>query len=232
MRRALFLSFLLVPISSVPAGAQSEGDAAAYLALTTTPTAAFPPIASPGRFGEAGNGALSFRYGQLSLETGDAIRNVGLTADFSASTGRVGVTLGAATCDGCDALIMLGVDWTRPLVRRSSDEGAVGIGLATALGFGLPTADSDGFLLSGSLGLSFSVVGGKAGGPRIIPYVTPGVGFGTLTGDEGASGVRPMVAGGLGFAAARGFGVSAGFQSVPMEGGQMVVGVAVTIGGR
>ena len=232
MRRALCLSFLLVPISSVSAVAQSDGDAAAYIALTTTPAGAFPPIASPARFGSPGGGALSFRYGQRSLETGDAVHNVGLTADFSASTGRIGVTLGAATCDGCKALIMLGVDWATPLVRRVSDEGAVGIGLASALGFGLPTAESDGFLLSGSLGLSFSAVGGKADGPRIIPYVTPGVGFGTLTGDEGASGVRPMIGGGLGFAAAKGFGVSAGFQSVPIDGGQMVVGVAVTIGGR
>jgi hypothetical protein len=231
VKRALFLSFLLAFVSSVPVAAQS-GDAAAYLALTTTPTAAFAPIASPVRFGEMGGGAVSFRYGQLSLETDHAIHHWGLTADFPASTGRVGVTLGAATCDGCDALIMLGADWAKPLVRRSSDEGAVGIGLASALGLGLPTTDGDGFLLSGSLGLSFSAVGGKAGGPRIIPYVTPGVGFGTLTGDDGASGIRPMVAGGLGFAAANGFGASAGFQHVPLEGGQMVVGVAVTIGGR
>jgi hypothetical protein len=224
---SLPLSFL-----SSPVAAQSQGDAAAYLALTTTPTAAFVPIASPVRFGEPGSNALSFRYGQLSLETGDAIRNLGLTADFAASTARVGITLGAATCDVCDALIMLGMDWGTPLVRRSSDEGAVAIGLATALGFGLPTADTDGFLLSASLGVSFSAVGGKAGGPRIIPYVTPGIGFGTLTGDDGASGIRPMIAGGLGFAAAKGFGVSAGFQNVPIEGGQAVVGVAVTIGGR
>ena len=232
MTRAFFFSLLLVPVPFGPAAAQSDGAAAAYIALTTTPTAAFPPIASPERFGEAGGGALSFRYGQLSLETGDPIRNVGLTADFPASSGRVGVTLGAVTCKGCDALIMLGVDWATPLVRRSSDEGAVAIGLTSALGFGLPSGGSDGFLLSGSLGASFSLVGGKAGGPRFLSYVTPGFGFGTLTGSDGASGVRPMVAGGLGFAAARGFGVTAGFQKVPIEGGQVVVGVAVTIGGR
>jgi hypothetical protein len=226
------LSLLIVLVAPRPAAAQSNGDAAAYLALTTTPTAAFAPIASSVRFGEAGGGAVSFRYGQLSLETGGAIHNLGLTADFPASTGRVGVTLGAASCDGCEALIMLGADWTRPLVRRSSGEGAVGIGLASALGFGLPTADSDGFLLSGSLGVPFSIVGGKGGGPRIIAYITPGVGLGTLTGDDGGSGIRPMIAGGLGFAAPKGFGASAGFQNVPIEGGQMVVGVAVTIGGR
>lgn len=235
MRRALLLSLPLAVLSSLPAAAQIQidpidGDEAAYLALTATPAAAFAPVGYPVRFGEPGGPALSFRYGHVSLA--NTVRNLGLTGDFPASSGRVGVTLGAAICDGCDPLIMLGGEWATPLVRRSSEEGAVAISLATAVGFGLPTTDAEGFALASSLGLSFSAVGGKANGPWIIPYVTPGLGFGLLTGDEGGSGIRPMIGGGLGFAAAQGFGVSAGFQSVPVEGGEMVVGLAVTIGRR
>jgi hypothetical protein len=208
-----------------------DSDTAAYLALTLTPPGGFAPIASPARMGERAGGSLSLRYGRISYDDG-GLNNIGVTSDFAAGGGRVGITAGATTCDGCDPLIMLGADWTTPLISRSSSDGSFGLGLTTAVGVGIPTADdASGVALSGSLGLPLSMLAGNPAGLRVIPYIAPAVGFGALTGDDGASGVRPMLGGGVGLAAT-GFGISAGVQKVFVDGGEAVFGVALTMGGR
>lgn len=229
-------SFLLTPASSLllllTACEPLEGDVAAYFALATTPTGGFPPIASAARTGERAGGSLSLRYGRISVEDDDAVNNIGVTGDFGAGAGRLGLTAGAATCSGCDPVIMLGMDWTTPLLRRPTSDGSLDLGLTAAVGAGIPTADdADGFALSGSLGLPLSMIAGDPARLRVIPYVTPAVGFGALTGDGGASDVRVMLGGGIGVAAS-GFGVSAGVQKVFVDGGDAVFGVSLTIGGR
>jgi hypothetical protein len=231
-------TFLLLPMLPAlllgrPALAQSEGDAAAYFALTLTPTGAFAPVARAAWLEQAAGSALSLRYGRVSYGEGDNIHNVGISGDFGAGRGRVGVTAGAVTCSACDAVLMFGADWTTPLVRRGSTDGTFGVGFALAAGAGIPTAEgADGLALSGSVGLPLIIIAGNPDGLRAIPYVTPAIGFGTLTGDGGASGVRPMLGAGVGIVAANGIGVSAGVQKVFIDGGEAVLGLSLTIGGR
>ena len=231
-------AFLLLPVLSAvllgsPAPAQSEGDAAAYFALTLTPTGAFVPVARVAWLEPPASSAFSFRYGRLSYGEDENIHNIGVSGDFSAGRGRLGITAGAVTCSGCDAIIMFGADWTTRLVRRTSSTGTFGVGLTTTAGVGIPTAEgADGVALSGSLGLPVSIVAGQSGGLRAIPYVTPAIGFGSITGEGGTGGVRPMLGAGVGIVAGNGIGLNAGVQKVFIDDGAAVIGLSLTIGGR
>jgi hypothetical protein len=233
MNRASLLCMGLMALVAVsPMEAQDEGDIAAYFALSFTSTGGFVPLPTAMRMGEPG-GAMSVRYGQFSFEDDDAFHNIGVSGDFRAGTGRLGITGGAMVCSGCDPIIMLGADWTAPLVRSVSEAGTLAVGLTTSAGVGIPTSDgADGVALSASLGLPLSMIAGESGALRVVPYLTPAFGFGSLTGDGGDSGVRPMLGGGVGLVATSGFGVSAGFQKVFIEDGETVIGLAVTFGGR
>jgi hypothetical protein len=231
MNRASLLWMGLVAVVSVnPVQAQDEGDVTAYFALSFTSTGGLVPLPTAARMGETGS-AMSLRYGQISFDDDDALHNVGVSGDFRAGTGRLGITGGAVVCSGCDPLIMLGGDWTTPLSQRVSQAGTFAVGLTTAAGVGIPTSDdAEGVLLSASLGLPVSMIAGEPGALRVIPYITPAVGFGAATGDGGDNGVRPMLGGGIGIVAASGLGVSVGFQKVFIEGGEAVIGLAVTFG--
>ena len=210
-----------------------DSETAAYIGLILTPPGGFAPLATAARSGEPATSGVSFRYGRISQEAEDAINNFGLTADFGSGTSRLGLTAGAATCSGCDPVIMVGADWTTSILRRPVPDGSVGLGLTAAVGAGFPTDDeSDGFAMSGSLGLPMSMVAGSADRLRVIPFITPAIGFGKVTGEGGASDVRVMVGGGIGVFAANGLGVSTGVQKVFVEGGKAVLGVSVTLAGR
>src|SRR5687767_9864548 len=154
MKRALLLlPALALTLVAGRARAQDDGDVAAYFALIFTPVGGFAPLASVAQ-PEAGTGGVSLRYGRLSYEDGDATHMFGASGDVRAGSGRLGFTGGVATCDGCDAIIMIGADWTTPLVRRTSPSGTLGVGVTTAIGAGFPTADgAEGIALSASLGL-------------------------------------------------------------------------------
>jgi hypothetical protein len=212
-----------------PAQAQDDSDFAAFIALSFTSTGGLVPLPTVARVREAG-GALSIRYGQLSFDDDDAFHNVAFSGDFRAGSGRLGLTGGAMICSGCDALVMLGADWTAPLTESVSETGTFSMGLTTAAGVGIPTEDADGILVSASLGLPLTMIAGKADGLRVIPFITPAMGFGAITGDGGDSGIRPMLGGGIGLVAANGLGVSAGFQKVFIEEGEAILGIAVTFG--
>lgn len=231
MKRASLLWIALAAVVFVsPVHAQDEGDATAYLALSFTSTGGFVPLPSAARLGEPG-GAWSLRYGQFSFDDDDAFHNVGVSGDFRAGAGRASLTGGAMVCSGCDPLIMLGADWTTPLTRSVSESGTFTVGLTTAGGVGIPTSDgADGVALSASLGLPLSMIAGQSDGLRVVPFLTPAVGFGAATGDDGASGVRPMLGGGVGLVAASGLSVSAGFQKIFIEGGETIIGLAITFG--
>ena len=233
MKRASLLWMGLAAVVCVsPAQAQDEGDVTAYLALSITSTGGFVPLPTAARMGQPG-GAMSVRYGHFSFDDEDALHNVGVSGDFRAGRGRVGITGGAVICDGCDPLIMLGADWTTPLSQTVSEAGTFVVGLTTAGGVGIPTGDgADGVALSASLGLPLSMIAGESGAVRVIPYISPAVGFGTITEEGSDSGVRPMLGGGVGIVAANGLGVSAGFQKVFIDEGETVIGLAITFGSR
>ncbi|MDQ4080286.1 MAG: hypothetical protein M3125_05955 [Gemmatimonadota bacterium] len=230
MKRASLLWIgLAMVVSMRPVHAQDYGDFAAYIALSFTSTGGFVPLPTAARMGEAG-GAISIRYGQFSFDDDAAFHNIGVSGDFRAGAGRLGITGGALVCSGCDPIIMLGGDWTALLTQSVSETGTFSVGLTTAAGVGIPTEDADGVFASASLGLPLSMIAGKADGLRVVPYVTPAVGFGAITGDGGDSGIRPMLGGGLGIVAASGLGISAGFQKVFIEDGETIIGLAVTFG--
>lgn len=233
MRRAFLLFPLLwVATLSKPLRAQSEADYWAYVALTLTPTGAFAPLATAARVGTRATGAVSLRYGQIS-EDDNPLHNIGITADFNAGNGRVGITAGTRACEGCQTLIMVGVDWTTPLVQRSMADGRFGMGLTTAIGAGIPTwSEADAVLLSASLGVPLSVVAGTTDGLRVVPFVTPGLGLGMVTGEASETGVRFMLGAGVGLITPAGLGVTVGFQKVFIDEGPTVVGLSVTFGGR
>ena len=233
MKRLSLLGMALAAVVFVsPVHAQDEGDATAYFALSFTSTGGFVPLPSAARLGEP-SGALSLRYGQFSFDDDDAFHNVGLSGDFRAGAGRASITGGAMLCSGCDPIIMVGGDWTTPLSRSVSESGTFAVGLTTAAGVGIPTSEgADGVVLSASLGLPLSMIAGQSEGLRVIPFLTPAVGFGAATGDDGDSGVRPMLGGGVGLVGASGLGVSAGFQKIFIEGGETIIGLAITFGRR
>ena len=101
---------LMVVAGPTRASAQDESDLAAYVALNFTPLGAFVPLPAPGS--AARGSAFVFRYGNLDLGSGSdgSLHNFAIGGDFSTGRGRMGLTLGGTTCDGCDGNIMAGLD--------------------------------------------------------------------------------------------------------------------------
>src|SRR5690348_14579852 len=108
---AALLLGLFVTASPARVSAQDVGDVAAYVALTLSPVGAFapfpPPLADPRR------GAFVFRYGHIDFGS-SSLNNFGIGGDLNAGPGRLGLTIGGTTCDGCDGNILGGVDYTVP----------------------------------------------------------------------------------------------------------------------
>jgi hypothetical protein len=205
--------------------AQDAGDLAAYFALTLTPVGGFVPHpAAPA--GTSGN-AFVMRYGHLDLGLG-SLHNFAIGGDFAAGSGRLGLTLGGTTCDGCDGNVMAGVDYTAPLTQN-----VLSVAVRPALGFSKPLEGS-GTAVSMGLSLPISAELSEATGPIFIPFIVPGFGIGRVSGNEDSeSGTRPMLGGGLSIAGRQsGFAVHLGFQKVFLEGAETTFGLGVSIGHR
>lgn len=231
MRKALVVSLVLSWLAlASPARSQDEGDVIAYFALLATPTGGFVPLPTGAQLSPP-EGALSLRYGHFSFGGDDAIHAVGLTAQFRSAGGLIGLTGGARLCGGCDPTILLGLDWTVTLSRTNFSDAALVVALAPALGIGILTSENaNGGFLSAALGAPFTLVTGQRGGLRVIPYVTPAIGIGTATADVDLGGARPIVGGGIAIITAGAVGVSAGFQKVFIDGGDSVIGLALSFG--
>jgi hypothetical protein len=218
-------------VSPARASAQDAGDFAAFVALAFTPVGAFVPLPPAG--GSRGS-AFVFRYGNLDLGGDDgSLHNFAVGGDIALQRGRLGLTLGGTTCDGCDGSIMAGVDYTAVLAQN-----VVSVALRPALGFMKPL-EGDGTALSLGLSLPIGVELSGATGPVFVPYLVPGFGFGRISGEDGfgeddsESGVRPMLGGGLAIAGRQSaFALHLGFQKVFIEEGEMTLGLGVSIGRR
>src|SRR5262245_27188967 len=229
MRTPVATTLLVLAVIGSPTrmSAQDAGDIAAYFALTLTPPGAFVPLPPPGA--SARGSAFVARYGNLNLGSDDgSLHNVALGGDFAMRRGRVGLTLGGTTCDGCDEIIMAGLDYTATLTRN-----VVAVALRPAVGFAKPT-DGDGTVLSLSLSLPVGVELSGATSPIFAPFIVPGIGFGRVCGEGGSeSGTRPFLGGGVSLCGRRSaFGLHVGFQKVFVQDGDMTFGVGLSIGGR
>ena len=220
----LVLMTLTALASPTRASAQDYDDFAAYAALILTPIGGLVPLgpAAPAR-----GSAFVLRYGNLDSE-GSALHNFSFGGDFAAGSGRLGLTLGGTTCDGCDGSVTAGLDYTVGLTRN-----VVAVALRPALGFSKPL-EGDGTALSLGLSLPIGVELSGATGPIFIPYLVPGFGYGRVSGGEDSeSGTRTMLGGGFSVAGRQGiFAVHLGFQKVFIEDGEMTIGLGMSIGRR
>ena len=210
------------------ASAQSEKDMAAYVALMATPHGSMPAVASPLMAGEARTGAaLDVRYGRYSFEGSDVTTStIGLGGNFAAGErGRVGIMLGrsAADCDGCDATMMAGVDYSRSLFSRpvgASTTSSLNIGVHPAVGYGKISDDvADVNAMTFALDVPVAFAYGLKSGMQVVTHVAPGLGYGRLSQEsESLSGTRTSVGGGIGLLnIGNGLGVNLGFRKVFLE---------------
>jgi hypothetical protein len=221
---ATSLVTLVVVTRSSTVSAQTSGDLAAYLAVTFTPVGAFVPHA-PAASPDHGS-AFVVRYGNLDLGS-SSLHNVGIGGDFPVGTGRLGLTLGATTCDGCKRNLMAGVDYTAILI---SSQASVGVRPA----FGIAKPKGGGTAISVGMSLPLEIAFSGATGPYFIPSITPGLAFGRVSGDgESQSGARGMLGGGLSIAGRHsGLALHVGVQKVFIDGGETTIGLGLSIGGR
>lgn len=194
---ALFASLAtgigLAAAGPTPAAAQtSAGDAAAYVALLSTPNAGLPPLVTGTMLGARQNGAqFVVRYGHVGVSVvgtlsnvGDAANSLGATAILPVgTTSTVSLTAGfeRPSCDGCDApnSLILSVGGDMPLTSwpmgQGRDADRLTMTLAGELGFGKPQDDR---ALAGTVSVPFALSLGSGGeGMRITPFLTPGFGF-------------------------------------------------------
>jgi hypothetical protein len=209
------------------ASAQSDGDIAAYVALSLTPVGALPLTARSTMF-DARTAPTSFtaRYGNQQN-----LHNFGIGGDFRAGgSGRASVTLGLVTCDGCDGTIMVGADYVAPLVRSAIGTGATPpsftVAINPSVGFAKPEGEVS--ILSASVGLPIAVAMGAAGS-RVAVFVSPGMAFGLLSGSgESESGTRPMLGGGVGLRFGR-MTISGSAQKIFIDEGDVQFGLGIAV---
>jgi hypothetical protein len=229
-RHTISLLALVVMAGPTRAFAQDVGDFAAYAALILTPVGGFVPLAPV--TSAASGSAFVIRYGNLDAGGGGcSLHNFSLGGDLVTQHGRLGLTLGASACDGCDGNIMAGIDYTALLTQD-----VLSIGLRPALGFS-KVLDGGGTALSLGLSLPVGARLGGVTGPVFVPYVVPGFGFGRVSDDgedgESESGTRPMLGGGFSIAGRQSsFALHVGFQKVFIEDGDMSIGFGMSFGRR
>ena len=211
--------------SPARAKAQDLGNLAAYTALTFTPIGGLVPLPPPS--GTNRGSAFLFRYGNLDTED-NSLHNLAVGGDFGTGPGRLGLTLGYTSCDGCDGNIMVGVDYTVSLTQD-----VVSVGLRPAFGFTKNT-EHDGTGISVGLSLPLGMNFSGTTGPVFTPYLSPALGFGRVSDDgDSESGMRPVLGGGFAISGRQApLSVHFGFNKVFIDDGEIVYGLGVSIGRR
>jgi len=165
------------------------------------------------------------------------------------------LTGGVLGCSGCGTGLTLGIGGDTKVGELPFGSGRDGsrvvFTLNGDLGYGQPsgTTFSHGSVLSGAVGLPISLVAGRRGADEMlfVPFITPGFGFGEIrsqrvevvtpggiiTSEDSPSGSRFMLGGGVTlYNRSSNVGFDLGFQYVPVQQGQVLIGVGVSIGGR
>jgi hypothetical protein len=235
---ALLVSALaLSPATRAPA--QTTNDAAAYLAIISSPGGALPPILSSPMLDRAlTNLSVAIRYGHLSTGGNDLNSIDGRLVIPASPTVVVGVNAGYqnVSCprDVCDGHVIGGANVEDRLANlklgSTVDAARITIGLNAEAGFGLRSGLTA-FSLSG--GLPVALVSGPPS-VRIAPFITPGIGFGRVSGNgDSVNGTRFLLGGGVMFQSIRtGVGASFGFQKAFIQNGETMFGVSLVLGAR
>jgi len=239
MRTFAFLTCWLVLCPAPRAGGQTTNDAAAYLAIISSPAGALPPIlSSPMLNRSVRDLSVAIRYGHLPVD-GNNVNTldgrllipaspnvvVGVNAGYQNVSCKTNVcnghVIGGANVEGRLANLMLG---------STADAARVTIGLDGEAGFGLRSGLTA-FSLTG--GVPVALVSGPPS-VRIAPFIAPGIGLGRVSGNgDAVNGTRFMLGGGVVFQSMRtGVGASVGFQKAFIQNGDTTLGVTLTLGAK
>lgn len=239
IRRSLFALSTLSALAALaaPAAAQdvSAGDAAAYMALVTTPAGAtVPRLAAPMTFRKAAFGVHA-EYGQIG-EGDFHNRNFVGGVDVPLASTELSLTAGwnSPSCPSdadCKGNWLAGARWSaRLLGTGSATPMHFALGLDANLGYAKPKLDASTSMSawSASVGVPVAMTA-KMGTMNISPYVTPGFGWGRLSASydgtsQSESGTRFLMGGGVQLAFPMGLDVNAGLQKVFIDGGRTVWG--------
>lgn len=229
---------------AIPATMSAQGpdlkDVVAYTALVSAPNAGLVPGVTSTM---AGTGqtklAYGLQFGRLSSD-GGAINNLAARGTFGVSNmATVSVTAGMRNTspDVGDSQndMIFGVGGDMMVTQRalSQNDGAAKfiLGLNADIGYGhMDGGSATAFSVGAPVSLAFN----SNGSSKIVPFLTPSFGYGRLSAaGDSESGTRFMVGGGLGWQQiSNGVSVNAGFQKVFIDGGKMVWGLGVTLGGQ
>lgn len=226
--------------ASAQAQGPSVGDAAAYVALSTTPVGAMTPIVTAAMLGRIPKGySIAGQYGHLSDNTA-GFNSFGASISMPVSGFSLGGSLGmiSPSATGSKSNLMLGANAETNLGAWAIGDGKdANLFTMSARGdFGWANPD-DGTgtgnsitALSFSAGVPFALVL-KSGDMTFAPFVTPGLGWGRLSANGASeSGNRFMMGAGLGVSNRNGWGASIGMQKVFINQGKNVFGLNVSYG--
>jgi len=227
----------------VAASAQAQtslGDAAAYLALSTTPVGAMTPVVSSAMLGRIAKGySVTGQYGHLSDDAA-GFNSFGASISMPVSGFSLGGSLGfmSPSADGSKSNLMLGANAETNLgawaLGQGKNANLFTMSVRGDLGWANPDdgtgTDNSITALSFSAGAPFALVL-KNGDMTWAPFVTPGFGWGRLSANGASeSGTRFMMGAGLGMTHRNGWGVSVGMQKVFIENGKTVLGLNLSYG--
>lgn len=225
--------------ASAQAQGPSVGDAAAYVALSTTPVGAMTPIVTSAMLGRIPKGySISGQYGHLSGDNGTGFNSFGASVSMPVSGFSLGGSLGmvSPSATGSKSNLMLGANAETNLGAWALGDGkdANLFTMSVRGDFGWANPD-DGTgtgnsitALSLSAGVPFALVL-KSGDMTWAPFVTPGFGWGRLSANGASeSGNRFMMGAGLGMSHRNGWGFSVGMQKVFIDQGKNVFGLNVS----
>ena len=228
----------------VAASAQAQtslGDAAAYLALSTTPVGAMTPVVTSAMLGRIAKGyTVTGQYGHLSGDNGAGFNSFGASVSMPVSGFSLGGSLGfmSPSGQGSKSNLMLGANAETNLGAWALGEGKNSnlFTLSARGDFGWANPDdgtgTDNSItaLSMSASTPFALVI-KNGDMTWAPFVTPGFGWGRLSATGASeSGTRFMMGAGLGMTHRNGWGVSVGMQKVFIDQGKTVLGLNLSYG--
>ncbi|HXQ78144.1 MAG TPA: outer membrane beta-barrel protein [Gemmatimonadaceae bacterium] len=227
----------------VAASAQAQtslGDAAAYLALSTTPVGAMTPVVSSAMLGRIAKGySVTGQYGHLSDDAA-GFNSFGASISMPLSGFSLGGSLGfmSPSADGSKSNLMLGANAETNLgawaLGQGKNANLFTLSARGDLGWANPDdgtgTDNSITALSFSAGAPLALVL-KNGDMTWAPFVTPGFGWGRLSANGASeSGTRFMMGAGLGMTHRNGWGVSVGMQKVFIENGKTVLGLNLSYG--
>jgi hypothetical protein len=227
--------------ASAQAQGPSLGDAAAYVALSTTPVGAMTPVVTAAMLGRIPKGySVSGQYGHLSGDNGTGFNSFGASVSMPVSGISLGGSLGmvSPSGQGSKSNLMLGANAETNLgawaLGDAKDANLFTMSVRGDFGWANPD-DGTGTgnsitALSLSAGVPVALVL-KNGDMTFAPFVTPGFGWGRLSANGASeSGNRFMMGAGLGVSNRNGWGVSVGMQKVFIDQGKTVFGLNLSYG--